>query len=174
MFNFRKKGICPFWPQFTGSLPVSLSNTSELRCLQLDRNNFTGKLSINFGALPRFEGLFIQSNNLGSGDADEMDFFQSLANCSNLLKLDFMDNQFKGKLPNVLGNFSTQLNFFSMGQNFIFGQIPLGFGNLINLNMLEMGGDEFTGTIPSDIVNMRKLENLLLNDNRLSGTVPSN
>ena len=76
MFNFRKKGICPFWPQFTGSLPVSLSNTSELRCLQLDRNNFTGKLSINFGALPRFEGLFIQSNNLGSGDADEMDFFQ--------------------------------------------------------------------------------------------------
>uniref|UniRef100_A0A7N2LKD2 non-specific serine/threonine protein kinase n=1 Tax=Quercus lobata TaxID=97700 RepID=A0A7N2LKD2_QUELO len=85
--------------QFTGSLPVSLSNASELELFLIEENNFTGKVSVNFGGLQRLEKLIVDRNNLRSGDADEMDFFQSLANCSNLQILDIRANQFKGEVP---------------------------------------------------------------------------
>ena len=109
--------------QFTESLPASLSNASKLQRFEVDVNNFTGKVSINFGGLQRLEGIFINENNLGRGDADELDFIKSLVNCSRLQYLILMDNQFKGMLPNVLGNFSTQLEYFMISDNLLFGQI---------------------------------------------------
>uniref|UniRef100_A0A2N9GDF6 non-specific serine/threonine protein kinase n=1 Tax=Fagus sylvatica TaxID=28930 RepID=A0A2N9GDF6_FAGSY len=73
-----------------------------------------------------------------SEDADEMDFFQSLANCSNLQILSLNRNQFKGTLPNVLGNLSTQLTTFGINENLIFGEIPSGIGsNSIILELLQ-------------------------------------
>ena len=88
--------------QFAGSLPVSLSNASELQFFQVYMNNFTGKISVNFGGLHRLEVLSIAENNFGSGDDDdEMNFFQSLVNCSSLQEISLQDNQFKGTLPNV-------------------------------------------------------------------------
>ena len=156
--------------QFTGSLPVSLSNASELAYLVLSANNFMGKLSNNFGK--SLMELYVDQNNLGSGDADEMYFFQSLANCSNLLILDLRANQFEGTLPNVLGNFSTQLTHFGISGNLIFGEIPSGIGNLVNLNNLWMNINKLTGTIPSDIGNLQKLQRLHLGYNKLSGRLP--
>ena len=69
--------------------------------------------------------LVMRSNNLGSED-DEMNFFQSLVNCSNLQYLDLTANQFEGTLPNDLGNLSTQLNTFVIGKNLIFGRYLQG------------------------------------------------
>ncbi|GMY12462.1 receptor kinase-like protein Xa21 [Fagus crenata] len=158
--------------QFTGSLPISLANASELRRLEVELNNFTGKISVNFGGLQRLEWLFIWENNLGSGDADEMDFFQSLVNCSSLQILDLSVNQFKGMMPTILGNLSTQLTGFSIDENLIFGEIPSGIVNLVNLTTLIMSGNKFTGAIPSDIGNLKKLQRLYLSDNRLSGRLP--
>ena len=158
--------------KFTEPLPVSLSNASELSWLEANQNNFTGKLSVNFGGLQHLEWLFIHGNNLGSGDDDEMNFFQFLANCSTLQKLDLEMNQFEGTLPNVLGNFSTQLTFFAIDQNLIFGEIPSGIGNLVNLNNLFMDGNKFTGIIPSDVGNLQKLQRFSLSNNRLSGRLP--
>ncbi|KAL4629096.1 hypothetical protein ACB092_05G284900 [Castanea dentata] len=81
--------------QFTGSLPASLSNASELQYFLVDVNNFTGKVSTNFGGLQLLECVTIHQNNLGSGDADDLDFFESLVNCSRLRWLILGDNQFK-------------------------------------------------------------------------------
>ncbi|XP_050289231.1 receptor kinase-like protein Xa21 [Quercus robur] len=158
--------------QFTGSLPTSLSNASELQFLEVEINNFTGKVSINFGGLQRLERILINNNNLGSGDADELDFFKSLVNCSRLQNLILSDNQFKGMLPNVLGNLSTQLEIFVVSNNLIFGEIPSGIGNLISMIHLWMHGNKFTGTIPSDIGNLQKLQRFSLYDNKLSGRLP--
>ncbi|KAL4629097.1 hypothetical protein ACB092_05G285000 [Castanea dentata] len=143
--------------QFTGSLPTSLSNASELQKLEVNKNNFTGKVSVNFGGSQRLEWIVIAVNNLGSGDADELDFFKSLVNCM---------------LPNVLGNLSTQLKYFIISNNLLFGEIPLGIGNLISMNHLWMDGNKFTGTIPSDIGNLQKLQRLVLSNNKLSGRLP--
>ncbi|XP_050258912.1 probable LRR receptor-like serine/threonine-protein kinase At3g47570 [Quercus robur] len=81
--------------QLTGSLPISLSNASKLQYIEADANNFSGKFSVNFGGLHRLEELLISSNNLGSGDDDEMNFLQSLVNCSSLRRIDLAENQFK-------------------------------------------------------------------------------
>ncbi|XP_065629663.1 putative receptor-like protein kinase At3g47110 isoform X2 [Quercus suber] len=81
--------------QLTGSLPISLSNASELQRFQVELNNLTGKVSGNFGGLQKLEGFVLYENNLGSGDADEMNFFQSLVNCSRLQVLLLMANQFE-------------------------------------------------------------------------------
>ncbi|XP_023924757.1 receptor kinase-like protein Xa21 [Quercus suber] len=158
--------------QFTGSLPVSLSNASELELFLIEENNFTGKVSVNFGGLQRLKKLIVDRNNLGSGDADEMDFFQSLANCSNLQILDIRANQFKGTLFNTLGNLSTSLRVFAISQNLIFGEIPPRMGNLVNLTNLLMDGNKLIGTIPSEIGNLHKLQRLVLSDNKLSGRLP--
>ncbi|XP_065636814.1 receptor kinase-like protein Xa21 [Quercus suber] len=157
---------------FTGSIPVSLSNASELKVFSAELNNFTGKVSVNFGGLQRFLKLNIYGNNLGSGDADEMDFFQSLVNCSSFQYMGLAANQFEGALPKVLGNFSTQLKFFSISQNLIFGEIPSGICNLVNLTNLYMADNKLTGTIPSDIGNLQKVRRLYLGRNRLSRRLP--
>ncbi|KAK7845982.1 receptor-like protein 53 [Quercus suber] len=86
----------------------------------------------------------------------------SSVNCSRLQWLFLMHNQFKGMLPNVLGNLSTQLKYFMINNNLIFGQIPSGIGNLISMIHLWMHGNKFTGTIPSDIGNLQNLAWLAL------------
>ena len=158
--------------RFTGYLPVSLSNASELEVFEVGLNNFTGKFSVNFGGLKLLVELFTNVNNLGSGDADEMDFFQSLVNCSKLRLVDLYMNQFKGTLPKVWVNF-TQLRVFRISENLIFGEIPSGIGSLVHLAHLWLGGNKFTGTIPKDIGNLQKLQQLYLYNNRFSGRLPT-
>ncbi|KAL4632597.1 hypothetical protein ACB092_04G063000 [Castanea dentata] len=158
--------------QFIGSLPVSLSNASKLQYFEVDTNNFIGKFSVNFGGLKNLEHFLIGRNNFGSVDDDEMNFFQSLVNCSSLQKIDLGSNQFEGTLPNVLGNLSTQLTDFTISENLIFGDIPIGMGNLVNLTILEMAYNKFTGRIPDDISSLKKLQLLDLSDNKLSGRLP--
>ncbi|KAK4587654.1 hypothetical protein RGQ29_018887, partial [Quercus rubra] len=153
------QGLQIYVNQFTGSLPTSLFNASELQFLEVGNNNFTGKVSVNFGGLQRLEKILINNNNLGSGDADELDFFKSLVNCSRML-------------PNVLGNLSTQLKCFVISNNLIFGEIPLGIGNWISMFHLWMDDNKFIGTIPRDIGNLQKLQRLHLNNNKLSGRLP--
>ena len=104
--------------------------------------------------------------------SDEMNFFQSLVNCSSLRKIFLSGNQLRGTLPNVLGNLSTQLTFFAIDENLLFGEIPIGMGNLVNLTTLGMSGNKFSGTIPDDITGLKKLQRLYLNRNRLSGRLP--
>ena len=103
------------------------------------------------------ERILINDNNLGSRDADELDFFKFLVNCSRLWNLILSNNQFKSMLPNVLGNLSTQLEYFMISNNLIFGEIPSTIGNFISMISLWMDGNKFIGEIPSDIGNLQKL-----------------
>ena len=107
--------------------------------------------------------FIINDNYFRSGDDDEMNFLQSLLNCSSLLRISLEVNQFEGKLPNVFGNLSTQLTYFAIGHNLIFGEIPLGMGNLVNLTNLFLTlphlqwfliyENQFTGSLPVSLSN---------------------
>jgi hypothetical protein len=48
-------------------------------------------------------------------------------------------NNFGGKLPKCIGNFSTTLTILLLDNNKIFGNIPNGIGNLINLETSKCG-----------------------------------
>ncbi|THG13648.1 hypothetical protein TEA_007387 [Camellia sinensis var. sinensis] len=158
--------------QFTGTLPLSISNFSKIENFQAEYNNFNGKITINFGRLQNLKDIALSDNNFGSGEPDDLAFIGSFANWSNLETLSMEVNQFRGVIPESVGNLSKNLFFFTLGANQIYGTIPSTIGNLVNLDELGMDGNQFTGTIPTSIGNLPKMKLLTFEMNHLSGKIP--
>ncbi|XP_073101408.1 probable LRR receptor-like serine/threonine-protein kinase At3g47570 [Elaeis guineensis] len=60
-----------------------------------------------------------------------------------------------------------------MGQNRIYGTIPPGIENLVNLTILGLNENILSGSIPDSIGKLSKLEALLLFSNKFSGAIPT-
>ncbi|XP_065636371.1 receptor kinase-like protein Xa21 [Quercus suber] len=170
-----------FENQFTGSLPVSLSNASELQYFQVHMNNFTGKISVNFGGLPSLEQLIINYNNLGSGDNDEMNFFQSLVNCSSSQKiglsvnqikeLDLLENKLFGKIPSSLAS-CTSLEYLYVEGNLFEGEIPTALSSSRGIQVMDLSWNNFSSQIPNFLEKL-SLKKLNSSFNDLQGEVPT-
>ncbi|XP_043714808.1 probable LRR receptor-like serine/threonine-protein kinase At3g47570 [Telopea speciosissima] len=158
--------------QFHGSIPISVSNLSKLQKLFVGENNLTGKVAIHFGGLSKLSWLSLDSNHLGSGEADDLDFVNTLINCSNLTVLNLGDNRFGGVLPNSIANLSTQLTKLLLAKNQIFGEIPVEIGNLVSLQLLSLSDNLLEGTIPNSIGRLQMLNRLELYGNRFTGSIP--
>nr|DAD37065.1 TPA_asm: hypothetical protein HUJ06_007706 [Nelumbo nucifera] len=159
--------------QFSGPIPVSLSNLSKLEFLDINGNNFTGKVPIDFMGLGNLSWLALNNNHLGSGDADDLSFMDSLVNCTSLQLLGLDGNHFGGVLPSSISNLSINLGLLTLGDNQISGRIPEGIGNLVNLNVLGIELNQLTGNIPNSIGMLQNLVKLSLHRNSLSGQIPS-
>lgn len=61
----------------------------------------------------------------------------------------------------------------ALGGNALTGEIPRGFGNLVNLTELYLWGSDLTGPIPRELGNLANLTDLYLSDNRLTGPIPA-
>ncbi|GLT30552.1 hypothetical protein SLA2020_053460 [Shorea laevis] len=157
---------------FSGQIPMTITNASKLYHVEMDDNNFTGKVRVPFEHLQHLQWLNIGGNHLGSGEADEMDLFNSLANCSKLATVSLYENQFHGRLPNSIANFSNQLSWLALAGNILFGDIPLGLGNLVSLNELQLDNNQFTGKIPRDLGKLKQLHFISFDMNKLSGEIP--
>ncbi|KAJ4723395.1 putative Receptor-kinase [Melia azedarach] len=161
------------WNFFGGSIPVSLSNASKLEWIQMTTNSFSGKLSVDFSGMKHLSVLNVASNNLGSGEEDEMRFINSLVNCSNLNTFAMDENLFTGALPHSIVNLTSQLHNLIIGFNKIYGSIPSGISNIVNLESLAVGDTLLTGKIPEEIGKFQNLRELYLPRNKLSGEIPS-
>ncbi|XP_058111763.1 putative receptor-like protein kinase At3g47110 [Magnolia sinica] len=159
--------------QFTGSIPVSLSNASGLVFIELGDNRISGSVPMNFGSLKGLNKLYLGGNQLGLGNARDLNFLDSLTNCSSLRKLIIGNNRLSGVLPDSMANLSTQLTRLNIESNRIFGNIPSGIQNLVGLTALVMGQNFLTGNIPIGVGKLNKVEVLLLGRNELSGQIPS-
>ncbi|KAK2632676.1 hypothetical protein EUGRSUZ_L01244 [Eucalyptus grandis] len=159
--------------QFTGPIPDSLSNASNLATIDIPLNNFSGRVPASFGRLQNLKWLNLLQNFLGSGTTDGLSFLADLANCSNLEMLDLQYNQFKGELPVSVGNLSTQLKQLLMSGNRIRGSIPEVITNLFSLNRLYIDDNMLTGNIPMSIGRLSNLHYLNLGQNKLTGHIPS-
>ncbi|CAN1838498.1 Probable LRR receptor-like serine/threonine-protein kinase At3g47570 [Linum perenne] len=158
--------------QFTGSIPPSLSNASNLVLLQLYSNNFTGSMP-SMANSNKLTWVLIYNNSLGSGKANELCFLSSLTNATNLENLEFSGNNFGGSLPHHLGNLSTNLKRLAFSDNKISGNIPSSIQHLVNLEEFWAYNNDLSGTIPSSIGKLKFLERLHLYNNKLSGYIPS-
>ncbi|KAK9048966.1 hypothetical protein SSX86_032066 [Deinandra increscens subsp. villosa] len=158
--------------KFTGTIPFSFSNCSNLQDLSLSLNDFTGKINIDFRHMPNLWLLALFTNNLGSSQLDDMNFIDSMTNCSNLEIFLAHENQLGGVLPSSVGNLSSQLTSLSFAGNFIYGSLPSGIGNFVNLERLGMLDNRFTGVIPSELGNLRNLKLLELAYNNFTGNIP--
>ncbi|KAL4576195.1 hypothetical protein LXL04_012284 [Taraxacum kok-saghyz] len=157
--------------QLTGLLPSSISNCSKLGLLELNDNNFSGKLTIDFAKLKDIYVISLYNNIY---EADDMKFIDTLKNCSRLEKLLLSDCNFHGLLPTSIGNLSDQLTFLNLGRNDFYGNPPSSIGNLVGLTVLVLEENRFTGKIPSIIGKLRNLEVLYLDGNQFSGPIPKN
>ncbi|KAL3751223.1 hypothetical protein ACJRO7_012101 [Eucalyptus globulus] len=158
--------------QFTGPIPPSISNATNLVDPIFSGNNLSGGMPSleNLHKLQRFSFSY---NHLGSGGPHDLSFLCSLGNATGLKWLMINNNNFGGIMPDCLSNFSTTLTVLLTGENPTFGEMPRGIGNLVNLTEIYMESNGLSGGVPSNIGNLRNLVVLSLGNNKLSGVIPS-
>ncbi|XP_059658312.1 putative receptor-like protein kinase At3g47110 [Cornus florida] len=159
--------------QFSGTIPPSLVNASRIISIDIFRNAFTGPVPMNLGSLLYLDWLDFGVNTLGTNQDNDLSFINSLVNRTNLRSLILSDNNFRCQLPNSIGNLSSKLTTLSVSNNSIYGIIPEGIGNLINLESLGLAENMFTGSIPRYIGKLSKLIQLFLPENNISGKIPT-
>ncbi|KAM4110885.1 hypothetical protein ACJW30_05G025700 [Castanea mollissima] len=87
--------------KLSGSIPVEISDLSELRFLNLSRNHLIGKIPEKIGSMKELESVDLSRNHL-SGEIPP-----SMANLTFLSLLDLSYNNLSGRIPS-----STQLQSF--------------------------------------------------------------
>ncbi|XP_019438628.1 PREDICTED: probable LRR receptor-like serine/threonine-protein kinase At1g74360 isoform X1 [Lupinus angustifolius] len=102
---------------FSGPLPVEISQLSSLKYLMLSYNHFSGPIPHEFGNMLRLQALDIGSNNL-SGRIPP-----SLGNLTSLLWLMLANNSLTGEIPPELGNCSSLL-WLNLAYNKLSGRFP--------------------------------------------------
>ncbi|XP_059639137.1 LRR receptor-like serine/threonine-protein kinase EFR [Cornus florida] len=144
--------------QFSGPIPPSLVNATELVKFDIGENFYSGSVPMNLHSLQNLDRLSIFSNRLRTKKANDLSFLDSLTNCSNLQGLLLGGNYFGGVLPNSIANLSTSLTSLSINVNYISGSIPQGIGNLVNLEFLVLDTNMFSGSIPESNGKISKLQ----------------
>ncbi|CAN1143760.1 Probable LRR receptor-like serine/threonine-protein kinase At3g47570 [Linum perenne] len=155
--------------QFTGSVPPSLSNASNLVQLGLCSNNFRGIMPSMAGS-NKLKWFGIAFNSLGSGKPNDLSFLSSLTNATNLISLD--TNKISGNIPSGIQYLANLAEFWAYG-NDLSGTILSSIGKLKSLEKLHLYNNKLSGYIPSTIGNLTKLIELNLSHNMLSDSIPS-
>ncbi|XP_020216023.1 probable LRR receptor-like serine/threonine-protein kinase At1g74360 [Cajanus cajan] len=102
---------------FSGPLPVDISQMSSLKFLMLSYNQFNGSIPPQFGNMTQLQALDIAFNNL-TGPIPS-----SLGNLSSLLWLMLANNSLSGEIPPELGNCSSLL-WLNLANNKLSGNLP--------------------------------------------------
>ncbi|XBI97524.1 hypothetical protein VPH35_017870 [Triticum aestivum] len=154
---------------FVGDIPASLQNASSMIYIHMANNSLTGVVP-SFSSMKILEYVMLYSNHLEAGD---WTFFSSLANCTQLLKLNVGENNLSGDLPaNSIANLLKSLTALTLRSNNISGTIPLEIGNLSSLSMLYLDTNLFMGPIPFTLGQLHNLVQLSLSKNKFSGEIP--
>ena len=125
---------------------VTTNAYGNVKELDLESNQLSGKIPAELGNLTELEYLDLQSNQL-SGEIPA-----ELSNLSNLKHLRLDINQLTGRIPAELGNLS-QLESLGLIHNQLSGEIPAELGNLSNLESLCLENNQLTGQIPAELDN---------------------
>ncbi|KAG6767228.1 hypothetical protein POTOM_028421 [Populus tomentosa] len=151
--------------RFTGSVPATLSNCSQLTALHLSFNYLTGTIPSSLGSLYELRDLNLWFNQLHGEIPPELMNIKAL----ETLILDF--NELTGVIPSGISN-CTNLNWISLSNNRLSGEIPASIGKLGSLAILKLSNNSFYGRIPPELGDCRSLIWLDLNSNFLNGTIP--
>ncbi|XXG58592.1 hypothetical protein AAC387_Pa04g0869 [Persea americana] len=159
-----------------GSIPVSLSNASQLMNLDLESNFLTGRLPSEVVMhMHQLRTLHLSYNKLSSpdGNTNLTPFFNSISNLTHLRELELSGNNLGGELPSVIGLMHVNLSELHLENNLIQGAIPSNIAYLSNLTLLNLSSNLLNGSIPSEISHLPKLERLCLSNNSLEGEIPA-
>eukprot|EP00549_Striatella_unipunctata_P018668 CAMPEP_0118683960 /NCGR_PEP_ID=MMETSP0800-20121206/6354_1 /TAXON_ID=210618 ORGANISM="Striatella unipunctata, Strain CCMP2910" /NCGR_SAMPLE_ID=MMETSP0800 /ASSEMBLY_ACC=CAM_ASM_000638 /LENGTH=651 /DNA_ID=CAMNT_0006580565 /DNA_START=15 /DNA_END=1971 /DNA_ORIENTATION=- len=160
---------------FVGTFPSQLMKLNELVVLDLHGNKLTGGLGLMGTELSaratnsKLSFLALHNNEFSSNIP------ASISLLKNLRHLDVSGNKFQGILPSSIGSL-TGLTYLFAGQNsFDSGPIPSFIGQLTRLEELSLKRTFRTNKIPDFVGNnLTELLLLDLDDNQLTGEIPIN
>ncbi|RID49002.1 hypothetical protein BRARA_I05473 [Brassica rapa] len=151
---------------FTGDIPLSLCNQTDLGVLDLGHNNFSG--SIPKCLSKSVEHLDLRNNNL-TGRLPEI-----LNKSGSLTTLDVSHNQITGKLPRSLTN-CKNLEVLKMEGNRIADTFPFWLKDLPNLKVIVLRSNMFHGPIYSPDhhpLSFPQLRMVDISRNQFTGNLP--
>ncbi|KAG5630560.1 hypothetical protein H5410_002277 [Solanum commersonii] len=133
--------------------------------------------------------LIFASNSIGTGDVDDLSFFNSLSRCRNLKVLDLslqiwrignlvnltelqlQKNDFSSSILEIVGNLR-RLQLVDLSENKFSSSISSYMSNMTLLYSPHLEINELTGNIPLSFGNFRYLQDIDLSPNHLSGGIP--
>ncbi|KAF8041875.1 hypothetical protein BT93_A0466 [Corymbia citriodora subsp. variegata] len=151
--------------KFSGSIPASFANLSNLESLGVSTNPLTAQSISSLSwvwKLKKLTALALVRNNLYG------EIPPSIRNLSQLVELVFIGNQLSGTILSQLMNL-TRLALLDLKGNNFYGEIPSSIYQLKNLRVLILAQNNFIGTVELDnFLKLKQLEVLQLSSNRLS------
>ncbi|XP_019160228.1 PREDICTED: LRR receptor-like serine/threonine-protein kinase EFR isoform X2 [Ipomoea nil] len=186
---------------FTGSIPSSISNASQLERLDLGHNILSGHVPLVVENLHQLQYFAIENNQITNDpSANDLSLLTSLLKCKDLhtiiltanplntvlpnlldvgnstslpLKILYGDYcQFRGRIPSGISNFSS-LYDLDLGNNLLVGSFPKTLGRLQRLQGLKLGNNELEGSLPKTLCYLNDLSEMNLGMNEFSGKIPS-
>ncbi len=147
-----------------GVTPGNLVSLSNLRDLNLSRNNLTG-----IGELTSLGSLRVL--NLSSNEFGGQMIPWSLGQLQNLEELYLVTAGLSGEIPLNFKNLKN-LKVLNLGGNQLTGDIPEELEQLKNLEALYLNSNKLEGNIPWQLGHLTNLVRLDLNHNYLRGEIP--
>ena len=130
------------------SLPAVMGRLTQLRVLNLTRNQLTGPIPTELGELSGLQELYLDSNHL-SGQIPP-----ALGRLSALVNLGLSANRLTGPIPQELGQLRN-LNGLSLSNNQLTGPIPAELAQIESLDSLDLGGNQLTGCVPAALSRLK-------------------
>ncbi|KAL3323066.1 hypothetical protein AABB24_040261 [Solanum stoloniferum] len=148
--------------QFSGSIPDSIGNLTQITELDLSYNHFTGHIPSTISKLKHLTILGLGSNSF-SGEIPDV-----FSNLQKLRYLDFVNNSFIGSFPASILSL-THLDHLGLSSNSLSGPLPSKASMHQKLSELDLSDNLLNGTIPSWVFNLPLVYSLPLHNNQFSG-----
>ncbi|XVF79301.1 hypothetical protein PTKIN_Ptkin14bG0210500 [Pterospermum kingtungense] len=147
---------------FTGSIPASIGNLSQINEIDLYNDDFRGELPLSLGKLQNLMDLYLAGNNF-TGQIPN-----AFTNLTKLTRINFHSNNFNGQLPLSLFNLTQPVDVdFSVNQ--LTGPLPSDIKGHAGLVYLDISDNLLKGTVPSWLFALPLLNHLDLSYNQLDG-----
>ncbi|KAH1063600.1 hypothetical protein J1N35_028587, partial [Gossypium stocksii] len=146
---------------FTGIIPETLVNMSNLEILNLGFNQLSGQVPSSIFNISSLKIINLFVDSLSGSLPNDM--------CKHLPKLEGLylswNYELSSNLPPITN--TPKLEFLLLWTNKLSGNIPNSISNASMLKELEFADNLFSGPIPKMLGSLKHLEVLLINDNNL-------
>lgn len=149
---------------FSGELPDTFANLSNLIYFMIGSNNFTGKMPQFFQTWTQIQRIDLQASGLQGPIPTGLPLLK------NLNDLRISDITGNSAFPQLEG--MQQLQYLTIRNCGITGEIPPYLGSFVNLKRLDLSYNMLSGLIPSTFESLIHTNFMFLTSNNLSGSVP--
>ncbi|KAK6267503.1 hypothetical protein QUC31_011663 [Theobroma cacao] len=152
--------------RFSGIIPRSIGNLTRLKIVDMSGNNLEGEIPWEIGNLLSLEEFAVGDMRLIVGPIPA-----SIFNISSLKVIYLYNNSLSGSIPHNMCHHLVKLETFHISYNEISGHIPSNIGDCRTLQYLSLSYNRFSGCIPRSIGNSTKLKKIYVGVNDLKGKV---